>query len=65
MSAMLVALRLVLAGALGGAPALRLAALAALIAAGVAAFSGLAIAFGVTDWRELRGQLTRSRGQPA
>ena len=62
MAAMLVALRLVLAPALSGPPALRLAALAGLIAAGAAAFAALILALGVTGWRELRGQLRR---QPA
>jgi len=65
MAAILVALRFVLMPALAGAPLLRLAALAGLIAAGLASFAGLALALGVTDWRELRGQLVRSSSQPA
>ena len=48
--------------ALAGPPLLRLAALAGLIAAGAVVFAVLILAFGVTDWRELRGQLRR---QPA
>jgi len=62
MAAVLVALRLALAPALSGPPALRLAALAGLIAAGAVAFGALILALGVTGWRELRGQLRR---QPA
>ncbi len=62
MSLILVALRLVLAPAMSGSAMLRLAALAAMIAAGLLSFAGLALAFGVTDWRKLRGQLRR---QPA
>jgi hypothetical protein len=59
------ALRLVLAPALVGPLMLRLAALSALIAAGVIVFGVLALALGVTGWRELRGQLMRSsRGSP-
>ena len=65
MAAILVALRFVLTPALAGPPLLRLAALAGLIAAGLASFAGLALAFGVTGWRELRGQLARSSSQPA
>ena len=44
---------------------LRLGALAALIAAGFVVFGLLALVLGVIDWRELRGRLMRSRGQPA
>jgi hypothetical protein len=53
------ALRLALAPALAGPIALRLAALAGLIAAGVVIFTVLILLLGVTDWRELRGQLRR------
>jgi hypothetical protein len=44
---------------------LRLGALAGLILAGIVVFGALILLFGVTDLRELRGQLVRSRGQPA
>jgi putative peptidoglycan lipid II flippase len=65
MGAVVLALRLMLAPALVGPLMLRLAALSALIAAGVIVFGALALAFGVTGWRELRGQLMRSpRGSP-
>jgi putative peptidoglycan lipid II flippase len=62
MTAILLALRIVLAPTFAGPAMLRLAALAALIAAGLVSFGALVLAFGVTDWRELRGQLRR---QPA
>jgi len=69
MAAIVLALRLMLAPALIGSLALRLAALSALIAAGVIVFGALVLALGVTGWRELRGQLMRSPqnspGQPA
>jgi len=41
---------------------IRLAALAALIGAGLAAFALLAFALGIADWRNLLGRLRR---QPA
>ena len=59
MVVVLLALRFALAAVLAGPALLRLAALAGLIAAGLAAFVALALAFGVTDWRELRGQFGR------
>ena len=62
MGAVLWLLRAALEPALAGGAALRLAALAALIAAGAAVFGGLVLALGVTGWRELRSQLRR---QPA
>ena len=62
MAAALVLLRLLLAPALAGPEAGRLLALAGLVAAGIVLFGALVLAFGVTDWRELRGQLRR---QPA
>jgi len=62
MTAILVALRYLLAPALAAGAMPRFAALAALIAAGLAAFAALALGLGVTDWRELRGRLRR---QPA
>jgi len=65
MAAVLVALRLLLAPALTGSAPLRLGALAGLVAAGLFSFGALILALGVTDWRELRSQLVRSRGQPA
>ncbi len=45
--------------ALAGPAALRLLALAGLIAAGALCFAALILALGVTDWRELQGQLRR------
>jgi putative peptidoglycan lipid II flippase len=65
MAAAVFALRLVLEPALAGPVMLRLGALAGLVAAGIVIFGALVLALGVTDWRELRGQLLRSRGQPA
>jgi putative peptidoglycan lipid II flippase len=65
MGAAVLALRMALAPALGGVAMLRLGALAALIAAGIVVFGALVLLLGVTDWRELRSQLTRSRSQPA
>jgi putative peptidoglycan lipid II flippase len=65
MAAILIGLRLLLAPALAGPVLLRLGALAALIAAGLVAFGALILGLGVTDWRELRGRLMRSWGQPA
>jgi putative peptidoglycan lipid II flippase len=65
MGAILLGLRLMLAPALMGPLMLRLAALSALVAAGFIVFGALVLGFRVTGWRELRGQLMRSRGQPA
>jgi len=65
MAAILVGLRALLTPALTGPGVLRLGALAALIAAGLFSFGGLVLGLGVTDWRELRGRLLRSWGQPA
>lgn len=65
MAAAVLALRLALAPALAGPLLLRLVALSGLVLAGVVLFGVLALALGVTDWRELRTQLLRSRGQPA
>jgi putative peptidoglycan lipid II flippase len=62
MSAALIALRVALDTALAGPMMVRLAALAALVATGLAVFGILAVALGVADWRELRG---RFRRQPA
>jgi putative peptidoglycan lipid II flippase len=62
MGAAVLALRLALAPALAGPLAVRLGALAALVVAGLVVFVALVLALGVTDWRELRGQLRR---QPA
>jgi hypothetical protein len=59
MTAVLVGLRMLLAPALAGPEILRLGALSGLVAAGVVAFAVLIVALGVTDWRELRGQLRR------
>src|SRR5260370_31390672 len=65
MAALLMVLRLLLTPALAGPAMLRLRALAALIAAGIVSFAVLILALRVTDCRELRGQLARSRGHPA
>ncbi|HTZ35844.1 MAG TPA: lipid II flippase MurJ, partial [Stellaceae bacterium] len=62
MALALIALRALLAPALDGATPARLAALAALVAAGLASFTALVLLLGVTHWRELRGQFRR---QPA
>src|SRR5437764_1202258 len=69
MAAIVLALRLMLASALAGPLMVRLGALSALVVAGFVVFGALILALGVTDWRELRGQLMRSPprspGQPA
>jgi putative peptidoglycan lipid II flippase len=62
MALLLWGLRDVLAPDIAGPPVLRLGALAALIVAGLLSFALLGLAFGVADWRELRG---RRRGLPA
>jgi putative peptidoglycan lipid II flippase len=62
MGAVLVLLRIWLAPALAALPLVRVAALAALVAAGLASFAVFALALGVGDWRELWGRLRR---QPA
>jgi putative peptidoglycan lipid II flippase len=62
MAVVLALLRLALDPLLAGTVMVRIAALAALIGAGLLAFAALALAFGVADWRELRGRLRR---QPA
>jgi putative peptidoglycan lipid II flippase len=59
MGIVLLALRVVLEPALAGAMALKLAALAGLVTAGLVAFMALILALGVTHWRELRGQFRR------
>jgi len=55
-------LRGALAAALAGPLPERLAALAGLVAGGIAAFALLALTLGIADWRELWGRLRR---QPA
>lgn len=65
MAAVLLGLRLLLEAALTGPAIVRLGALALLVLSGIAVFAALVLALGVTDWRELRSQLARSRGQPA
>ena len=55
-------LRLALAPALSGPIAVRLIALGGLVAAGLAVFAVLALAFRVANWRDLRSRLRR---QPA
>jgi putative peptidoglycan lipid II flippase len=59
MGAALLALRAVLEPALAGALTLRLIALAALVAVGLAVFVVLVLILGVVNWRELRGQFRR------
>ncbi|HWD58738.1 MAG TPA: lipid II flippase MurJ, partial [Stellaceae bacterium] len=54
MGAALLALRLALEPAFAGSTALRLAALAGLVAAGLIAFLALILLLGVVKWRELR-----------
>jgi putative peptidoglycan lipid II flippase len=62
MGVVLALLRVVLGPALAGPPLVRGGALVALVAAGLAAFSLLALALGVADWRAILGRLRR---QPA
>jgi putative peptidoglycan lipid II flippase len=62
MGVVLALLRIVLGPALAGRSLVRVGALTALVAAGLAAFALLALAFGVADWRALLGRLRR---QPA
>jgi putative peptidoglycan lipid II flippase len=59
MAVVLLVLRSLLEPALAGATTIRLGALAALVAAGFIAFMALILLFGVTHWRELRGQFRR------
>jgi hypothetical protein len=54
--------RIALGTALTGPPLVRVGALTALVATGLAAFTLLALAFGIADWRALLGRLRR---QPA
>jgi peptidoglycan biosynthesis protein MviN/MurJ (putative lipid II flippase) len=56
MAGVLIALKLLLAPALGGSALMRLGALAGLIAAGLFSFAALILVLGVTDWREVRGR---------
>jgi len=62
MGIVLALLRLALDPALAGPPFVRISALVALIAAGLATFALLTLALGVADWRGLLGRLRR---QPA
>jgi hypothetical protein len=62
MGAVLALSRIALDPALAGPSLVRVGALTALVAAGLAAFALLALAFGVADWRALLGRLRR---QPA
>ncbi len=59
MGAAVLALERSLTGALAGGLALKLAALAALVSAGLAVFALLALALGIADWRELARRLRR------
>ena len=62
MGVVLALLRIVLRPALAEPPLVRGGALTALVAAGLAAFALLVLAFGVADWRTILGRLRR---QPA
>lgn len=59
MGALLLLLEYALAPALAGRFALKLAALAALVGAGLVGFAVLALVFGAADWRDLRRRLGR------
>ena len=59
MGVLLALLRVALGPALAGPPLVRGSALAALVAAGLAAFTLLALAFGIADWRGLLRRLRR------
>jgi putative peptidoglycan lipid II flippase len=59
MALVLMALRAALGPAVGGGMGVKLAALAALVIAGLAAFMALALALGVVRWRDLLGQFRR------
>jgi putative peptidoglycan lipid II flippase len=61
MALVLWGMREMLASAMAGPPPMRLAALAALVAAGLVGFAVLAFALRVTDWRELRSRLGNAR----
>ncbi|HTT81193.1 MAG TPA: murein biosynthesis integral membrane protein MurJ [Stellaceae bacterium] len=56
MALVLWGLRDLLAPDIAGSPGLRLAALAALVAAGLVSFALLGLAFGMVDWRAWRGR---------
>src|SRR5277367_6564400 len=62
MGIVLALLRIALGQALAGPSLIRVGALTGLVAAGLAAFALLTLAFGVADWRALLGRLRR---QPA
>jgi hypothetical protein len=62
MGLVLALLRVFFVPALAGPVVLRVCTLAALVGAGLAAFSLLALALGIADWRDLLGRLRR---QPA
>ncbi|MGA8382671.1 MAG: murein biosynthesis integral membrane protein MurJ [Stellaceae bacterium] len=62
MGAVLLPLRMAAAPAFAGPLLLRIAALAGLVSAGLAAFALLALALGIAEWRDLWGRLRR---QPA
>jgi putative peptidoglycan lipid II flippase len=62
MGILLTLLRIALGPAMAGPPLVRGGALATLVAAGLGAFTLLALTFGVADWRGLLGRLRR---QPA
>jgi putative peptidoglycan lipid II flippase len=62
MGVVLALLKIALDPALAGPPLMRVGALAGLVCAGLAAFALLALALGITDWRDILGRLRR---QPA
>ncbi len=59
MGVLLVLAEHLLAPALTGAPLLRMSALAALIAGGLAGFAALVLVFGAADWADLKRRLRR------
>ena len=65
MGVALALLRAALAAALTAAAPVRIAALAVLCGAGLAAFALLALALGVADWRMLRRRLRPATGLTA
>jgi putative peptidoglycan lipid II flippase len=59
MGVLLILAEHLLAPALAGAPLLRMTALAALIAGGLAGFAALVLVFGAADWADLKRRLRR------
>jgi uncharacterized membrane protein YidH (DUF202 family) len=65
MGVVLIAAEHLLAPLLAGRLALQLAAVAALIGSGLIGYAGLALLFGVADWREIKRRLRRRPPAPA